>query len=261
LDYSEIRNSFIGLGVESGDFIVMHADAIVSAQIKCEKIDSKINLIYDTLIELLTDEGTLVVPDFTYSSTDDEEFNILETRSAVGLMSETFRIRKDTVRSSHPILSFSATGKYADLIAKSKFDTCFGSSSIFTTFHEKNAKIIYLGCSFDRITFTHYVEESIGVSYRYHKKFSGKIVDKDGISLDTVTDYYVRDLSIDSRIDLSLLKKALIQKNLIQIVNFGRFELGSVRANDFYDQSSFLIAEDQYALIKQKNILGESSDI
>ncbi len=251
MEFSHIRNSFRDAGLKRGDFVVMHADAIVSAQLSGEDANSKINLIYEALIELLSTEGTLVVPDFTYCSTRNELFSPAHTPSRVGLMSEIFRSRKDTVRSKHPIFSFSAIGRQSDMIAKSSIDSCFGSTSVFASFHKNNAKIIYLGCSFDRLTFVHYVEESTNVSYRYHKKFKGKIIDEREMTSEIVTDYFVRELKIDSQTDLSTLKKILIKKGLLKIANFGRFELGAVKANDFYDQASLLISKDEFSLIKQ----------
>ena len=51
--------------------------------------------------------------------------------------------------------------------------TCFGKNSLFDFLFKNKAKILCLGCSYNEITYTHFIEEKLNVDYRYNKKFKG----------------------------------------------------------------------------------------
>ena len=78
-----------------------------------------------------------------------------------------------------------------------KHSSCFGEDSPFFYFHKNNVKYLSIGVDYKFLGFTpvHYVEEKVGVSYRYFKNFKGKYIDKNGKQKDVTYKFFVKDLS------------------------------------------------------------------
>lgn len=112
-------------------------------------------------------------------------------------------------------------------------------------------KIICLGYDFDRVTFANYVEQYFGVPYRYMKNFSGYII-KDGNQKQLITSYYVRNVEINSILDLNFLKKELISQKKLFTSNIGRFSIIAIKTQDFLDCSIQLLKNNKFAFIKNE---------
>ena len=173
-------------------------------------------MLFDAFDEVLSSSGTLIMPSFTYSATKNEPFDVENTPSTVGDLSEYFRKMDDVIRSSDPNFSVLARGLRAKDFSNVSVDDAFGPDSAFGLVNKLNAWLVCLACSLDRITFTHFVEQKVGVKYRYTKKFPFEIV-KSSLTRTGQTKYYVRDLTIDSTINLSGLKEILTKKTMIFI--------------------------------------------
>ena len=146
---------------------------------------------------------------------------------------------------------FAAYGKNAEDFMNINFEDSFGLNSIFSKLLEHNVIISTLACSFNRVTFTHYVERVNNVDYRYDKYFRYSIIDEDKTITGKIK-YFVRDLERDTRTDLSLLKSRMMSKNKFMQVPIGRFLLNKVYCKDFYEEATALLLENPNALIREQ---------
>jgi len=247
---ADIHKVLKDAGIHPGDTLMIHGDSIVAAQLRyLHGIDAQMKEFFNQVINYLGKEGTLIVPTFTYSFTNNESFDVDNSESKVGLFSEHFRKMDGAVRSRNPLFSVAAIGKNQNYMKELSVTESFGENSIFDYLYEVNAKIMNLACDF-LITFTHYVEQDVGVSYRSFKTFKGTIVSKEkNEAIETL--YYVRDLGRKSEANLSILKKYLIEKNMLKIVPFGRFASYSVNSRNFYDAARYLLSIDETSLIEE----------
>jgi aminoglycoside 3-N-acetyltransferase len=246
---SNIHESLKNLGLGRADTVMIHGDAGLAAQYKWNTSEDRVTEFLSTIISYF-DKGTVVVPTFSYSATKGEVFLPLKTPSEVGLFSEKFRLFKGVKRSHHSIFSVGCIGEKAKIFSESSTKDCFGPQTFFDKFHENNGKILTLGCSFDRVTFVHYVEQSAGVPYRYLKQFNGIVQTGTKISKEKVS-YFVRDLNLHTEIDLKLLEDTAINEKKMIKSRFGRYTARLISASDFYDIAIKLLDENQHALIKE----------
>jgi len=244
----DITNAFQQCGVKKGDVMMLHADAIVLAQIPDMTSQERFQLLFDALFEVLGEEGTLVMPAFTYSFTKGEDFDPAGTPSTVGALTEYFRHLPGVLRSRHPIFSIAARGKLAETYANTPIDDCFGAGCPFDLLVQHDAWIGCIACGFDRITFVHYVEQQAKVDYRFFKTFSGNLVDSQGSHKASVR-YLVRNLERETDTDLTRLKAHMERKKLLATLPVGRVGLTVVRARHFLQEAQVLLAEDPVALI------------
>ena len=247
----DIKQSFKNVGISPNDTIMIHGDAGVAAQITNVAINHRLNFLIDEIINFIGNQGTLIVPTFSYSFTKNQDFDVHNTPSDLGAFSEAFRTHPDSLRSKNPNFSVSSIGKDSGKYINSRIDDCFGSETAFDLLFKDNAKIVCLGCNFSRITFVHYVEQNIGVKYRYFKKFFGRIVDNGHIE-EIENRYYVRDLSIESQGELEEIKKAATEKRVLSQTTFGRFPLFSIGVEDFFLIATELLRKNPYALTEHR---------
>ena len=243
---SDISKHLKNLGLSDSETIMIHGDAGVAAQYIFENSsDSAQSFIFELLDYFK--KGTIIVPTFTYSATKGEVFNPIKTPSEIGQFSEKFRLIKGAHRSSHPIFSVSCIGKQAEYFVESKMTDCFGEGTFFDKLYRNNVKILALGCNLNRVTFVHFVEQSLNVSYRYFKNFKAKIKKQNKVEEVNVR-YFVRKLDFKRSLDLTDFEsKAISLKKLIK-KPFGRFSSSLISSKDFFDISSLLIKHNEYAL-------------
>lgn len=248
---ADLVAAFRQCGLKAGDLLMLHADALVLAQLPPMSTAQRYDTLFAALDEVLGPSGTLVVPTFTYSFTKGEAFDVAASPSTVGALTEHFRTLPGVRRSRDPIFSVAVRGALADAFAAAPVGDCFGPDSVFGLLDRHQGWIACLGCSLDRVTHTHYVEQSVAVDYRYFKDFSGRLIDADQTAQDATVRYFVRDVDRQTDIDLSRLRARLSDRGLLTSAPVGRVALIAVPCRAFAAEAQALIAEHPSALIAE----------
>jgi aminoglycoside 3-N-acetyltransferase len=245
---SKIKDHLFNLGISPDDTVLLHGDAGITSQYIYENDVDPVVGFFDEVRTYLS-KGTILVPSFTYSATKGELFNVLKTPSDVGLFSEKFRLLDGVVRSHHPIFSICAFGKCSPYFTNAIVEDCFGEGTFFDVVYRKNVKIITLGCALERITFVHFIEQKLNIPYRYLKTFAAQVLYA-GIHENFDVSYFVRDLKIDTKLNLSPLEREALRQNKMVVKPFGRFKARNISSKDFFQIGSQLLTEDKYALVR-----------
>lgn len=166
----KIKNGLTDLGIKKGDVILMH-----SSYRSLGDVDGGAKTFFDAFLEVLGEEGTLILPALSYNRVNFENpcFDKEETPGCVGYLPEFFRTSVTGVlRSLHATHSCCAVGKFADEFVKNheKDTTPVGENSPFTKLPKYNGKILMLGCGTKFNTSMHGVEELADVPYVLDKK-------------------------------------------------------------------------------------------
>ena len=176
--------------------------------------------------------GNIVVPTANLNYTNTSKiYNPKKTKSyAMGIFSEYVRNQKNSFRSDHPLWSFTGIGKnIKKVLGKTSF-SAYGKGSVFDNLLNFNSYFICLGKPNSSIGMIHYVENLIGVPYRYNKeiyvkvKKNNKIVNKYCLlgvrfkSKDIISDY---NTSIIKELNkMKTFKKIKLYKGEIYICNY-----------------------------------------
>jgi aminoglycoside 3-N-acetyltransferase len=248
-----LLSSFKEIGIRSSDTVLLHCDANVLAFVQGDDVPRRANRWFEALFDVLGPEGNLIVPTFTYSFTAGEIYDPAKSPSGVGALSEHFRFMPGVKRTLDPIFSFAAHGPAAQQLAVLAPATCFGPGSVFEFLEKQNARLVFAGCSFDRATFVHYVEQKRTVSYRYFKRFAGRVSMENGNLVETSVDYFVRDLHRKTCTNLARLKSRLLADGKMKTAAFERVQLLGVSAQDFLREANALLDENETALIEEGN--------
>lgn len=167
--------------------------------------------IIDSIMSLGVDN--VLMPTFTFSFCNREDFDVQNTKSSMGILTEYFRKMKGVKRSCDPMMSVAMIGKDYSVIDDISNNSC-GENCTYDLLHKKgNCKFLFLGNRMsDCMTYTHYIEVVEKVPYRYAKEFKGYVINN-GIKEEKT--YYLdvryKDVEafLDRRVDDLILQNAV----------------------------------------------------
>lgn len=162
-------------GLQRGDAVLLH-----SSLRRIGWINGGSQALVQSFLDVLGEEGTLVVPTHTGDNSDPAKwecppvpedwwqtirdtmpaFDSQTSRTrAMGVVPETVRTWHGAVRSQHPQTSFTAVGAKAKYITSDHgLDSMLGEKSPLARLEELNAKVMLLGVGFDTCTCIHLAE-------------------------------------------------------------------------------------------------------
>ena len=191
-----LKQDFKKLGIRPGLVVLMHSSL--------SKIGWTVGgpvAVIRALMQILTSEGTLIMPTFSGDNTDPSQWenppvpeswwniirnempayhpDITPTRG-MGSVVETFRKWPKVVRSNHPASSFAAWGKYAEIITKNhELSADLGEDSPLARIYELDGYILLLGISHENNTSLHLAEyRSDYLQKRYKLNGSAMVINK-----------------------------------------------------------------------------------
>jgi aminoglycoside 3-N-acetyltransferase len=183
-------------GIEEGDTVLIHSSLGKSMRdIRKRGLDTSATLVLGSFLDAVGPSGTLLLPLFNFDFTKGVPFDIRNTPSRMGILTEAARQHPGAVRTGHPIYSFAVIGAGADRFKGVNNYSGYGPDSPFAILRELDGKIAILDLPDQRsMTFYHHVEEMNNVPYRYHKTFAGNYTGSDGTTSRRTYSLFVRDL-------------------------------------------------------------------
>lgn len=172
------------IGVTAGDCLIVHSSFKSLGLTSASSLD-----VIHTLLKAVGNEGTVIMPTFTYSCAGIrgvKPFNPATTPGRnTGILTETLRKYPGAFRSRHPTHSVTALGRYAEHItANMENASPIGLYSSFHRAYRLNGKILLLGVGNSRNSMLHLAEVMAGLPYNDipFREFWGRtaLVEKDG---------------------------------------------------------------------------------
>ena len=144
------------------------------------------------------------MPTFNFDFCKGKPFSRESTKSQLGILSESLRLHRDSLRTAHAINSCSFIGNRSKTFSKVDTQDVYAQDGIFAKMLEEDFQILLLGTSFQSISFVHLAESRVNVPYRYYKDFIGFCKDYDHDSGTKKTyQMFVRDLNLNPILKLS----------------------------------------------------------
>ena len=229
----DLYNVLEKLSIQKGDVLCVHSQ-LYSLGTPLLPREEFLHIIIKVLQDLVGNKGMLIMPTFSYSFCKGEIYDINETPSTVGVLTEYFRKLLDVRRTNHPIFSFAIWGdrveEYLDI-----GPDAFGFDSVYGKMLRDNGKLLMLGAN-KGYTFYHIAEEHINVSHRYFKNFSGQVRNERGMLYHTNVPYFVRDLSIKSSVDEKKVETFLLENGCQKQITFGKGTISIIDCKNMYDK-------------------------
>ncbi|NOZ33894.1 MAG: AAC(3) family N-acetyltransferase [Chlorobi bacterium] len=234
-------------GINKGDVLLVHSSLkrLINEVKNRKNIVITPHIVYDSLINSLGSNGTLILPLFNFDFPKTKTFDIINTPSHMGMLTEIARLDKSSIRTGHPIYSFAVIGKKSNEFANIDNYSGYGKDSPFAKIKELNGKIAIIGLSDQRsMTSYHFVEEQKQVEYRYYKEFTGDYFDKTGNKNKKTYALYVRNLEKGITTDVNRMMDYLWENGFYKGDKFDEgLGMRTIKFNDFYNEVEKKIEE------------------
>lgn len=190
----DLINKFSQLGIKQGDTLLVHASLSSLGYVV-----GGAEALFLALRDIIGEQGTIVVPSQTVEISDPASWQYppvpqewhdvirdampaysknLSYSKAMGAFSQFIGILPDSIRSNHPMYSFTAIGeKASEIIGQDSFDFPFGDESSLGRMYSIGAKVLMIGTDFETNTSLHLAENRLNREVIHEKS---KIVTKDG---------------------------------------------------------------------------------
>jgi aminoglycoside 3-N-acetyltransferase len=170
IGYKEIVEGLIMLGVKKRDTLLVHSSLRVFGY-----VDGGSNTIVRALLNCIGSEGNLIMPTLSFRSVNEESpfFDVEETPSECGIVTEEFRSMSSVRRSIHPLSSAAAYGPQADFITAEHINTPCGATSPYYRVFQLEGSSLFLGAGLKSNTLLHVAEEMVCPPYLRYKTIPG----------------------------------------------------------------------------------------
>jgi aminoglycoside 3-N-acetyltransferase len=224
-------------------------------------LSSKVNflelpkIIFNQLFKKIGPNGTIVVPSHTFFLTKDRGvFDLKNTSSESGSLSNYIIKKKNTIRQIHPYSSCSAIGTKAKYICSNNTKHAYGPDSPFERMIKLNTKFISIGLPInENCSQVHHAEFNMGVPYRYTKEFSqkikiGKKIKHESFYLFVLYEQFIKKKRNKNKI---ILKNFLKTSKIIK-KRFGKSYIYQYSMKDFYLKTLNLMKKDIFCWMGSK---------
>lgn len=160
-DSGQLLQALTNLGLRRGDVVMVH-----SAYSPYNGFRGSPDQVIDVCWKIIGPSGTILMPSATYNgsteqfATSGQVFDVRNSSSAMGILSEIFRLQERTVRSQNPAHPILASGNRAAWFTEGH-DACTyscGEGSPFAKLLEADGKALFFDVQLRYMMFLHHVE-------------------------------------------------------------------------------------------------------
>lgn len=239
LTESEVKNILIQNGIKTGDVLMVH-----SSLSKLGYVDGGAPILISALTNTVGSDGTILMPSFPAIGFNydhlkkDPLFDLRNTPSKMGIVTEVFRTMPGVLRSLHPTDPVCVFGNDAEYFIKDHFGqlTPYNSQSPFMRLIERKGKILLIGVKLESVTNFHTPEDAI-LNFKfpvYHKKvFTVRMKDMNGKGLNMVTKVHDPEMSKKRR--CNDLEKAFLDNGIMSKFKMGQADCYLIDARSMHD--------------------------
>ena len=225
-------------GLRRGDAVLL-SSYISRILLNCKEHGERFNpnLFFDSILDVIGEEGTLLIPTYSWDFCHQTAFDYKKTKSQVGVLGDQALRNPKFQRTRHPLYSFAVAGKDQQLLCDMNNVSSFGSDSPFAYLERVHAKQVMMDVEYDQLwgfTYVHYVEEKVvdKIPYRFLKTFEAPYIDENGETTIRHYSMLVRNLDMEVVNELppmaeALVMKGILKSNLINGINYGVVDLNA----------------------------------
>jgi aminoglycoside 3-N-acetyltransferase len=166
--YHDIEKGLRELGLKNGDTLLVH-----SSLCSFGSVEGGPDTVIQALLDVIGSRGNLVMPTLSFSSINEQDpfFDVNETPSDCGIVTETFRKRPGVIRTVHPFSSAAVFGPDASYLAEDHAPTPCGIDSPYYKVYKLRGYSLFMGVGFKSNTLFHVAEEIETPPYMRYKFF------------------------------------------------------------------------------------------
>lgn len=248
---NRVKKDLQSMGLKEGDWVLLHSSLSSLGYVK-----QGANTVIDAMMEVIGRGGLFMVPTFTFTNFT-PFFDPQKTPSQMGLITETLRQRKESVRSLHPRHSVGVMGREAKQVVQGHLEAgSVGKGSPVDKLAKRGGYVLLLGVGHTVNTTIHTAEVYAELPYLYTVKDSPDFPQQAVVKIPD-EDKSFRERKV--KVELApyptcsegfwKLEPVMRDKRQIRYGKVGQAHCQLMRAKDIIDTASSLLRKDPEALL------------
>ncbi len=223
------------IGADDCETLFIHSDLLFGRAPTDFNRREYLGILYQVIEKL--EVRNVIVPAFTYSFCNKEDFDVRASRTSMGAFSEFVRRKEGRYRTHDPLLSVSVP-----LCLKRRFEQVghhsLGEGSAFDILHTMDGvKFLFLGArQGECFTYVHYVEKMLDVPYRFDMAFQGRVKDEEGKVEERTQTIHTRCYGVRLPESYDYFEQRLIEEGYVKKKRFGDSFVSCLAETDAYQQ-------------------------
>ena len=174
-----LKQALLRIGAAECDALFIHSDVMFGHPAPGFRRSQYLSILHEIIFSL--NVRNLIVPTFTYSFCNGEDYYVAASKTSMGVFNEYLRKQPDRYRTDDPLLSVSVPESLRDDFSKIGNHSLGKDSAFDVLHHMKNVKFLFFGAEMaECFTYVHFVEKMLDVPYRFDMPFTGNIIYPDG---------------------------------------------------------------------------------
>lgn len=174
-----IKNALLEVGADQCETLYIHSDIMFGMPVSGMKRKEFLDILYEQIKGLRV--KNIIVPTFTYSFPNHEDYDVINSRTSMGAFNEYVRKMEGRYRTDDPLLSVSVPNGLKKMFGHVSRDSLGKGCALDIVHHMEDVKFLFFGAEMGEcFTYVHYVEKMMDVPYRFDMLFEGNVVYPDG---------------------------------------------------------------------------------
>lgn len=230
-------------GAMDCETLFIHSDVMFGKPAEGFRRKEYLNVLYSIITNLGVKR--IIIPTFTYSFCNHEDYDILNSKTFMGAFNESVRKRDDQFRTDDPLLSVSVPQTMKKEFEKISHHSLGEGSSLDIIHHMKNVKFLFFGAEMaECFTYVHYVEKMMGVPYRFDMRFSGNVIYPDGRTIEREQFIYTQCYGAKLPMKYVYFENEMEDKGILKKTRLGDKFISCISEKDAYREIESKISEN-----------------
>lgn len=229
----DIKQALFNVGADQCDTLFIHSDIMFGSLIRGIKRIELLDVLYEQIQTL--NVRNIIVPTFTYSFPNGEDYDIANSRTSMGVFNEYVRNKNGRYRTEDPLLSVSVPDHLENLFSNISCHSLGDGSALDILHHMDNVKFLFLGAEMGEcFTYVHYVEKMMNVPYRFDMPFKGRVIYPDGTVKIRVQTIHTQCAGVSLPAKYDYFEKEMENKSYLKKCYLGNKYIACLSENDAY---------------------------
>jgi aminoglycoside 3-N-acetyltransferase len=245
ISVEDLHESLLQVGAADCETLFIHSDIMFGTPARGFRRTELLEALYQVIVSL--NVPNVIIPAFTYSFCNHEDYDVLNSKTSMGSFNEYYRKKEYRYRTHDPLLSLSVPEKLRPLFESVSEHSLGVGSGLDIVHHMKDVKFLFLGADVGNcFTYVHYVEKILDVPYRFDMPFEGNIIDENG-NVSQKTQYIhtqCAGVQLPERYDY--FEKDLLTKGKLQQCQYGDKFISCISEKDAYEEIVHNIEKNKF---------------
>lgn len=248
-DTGDVVSALREIGAADCETLFIHSDITFGMPEKDLRRTDYVKGLYGAIEEIGV--KNLIVPTFTYSFCNHEDFDVRNSRTSMGALNEFIRKQPGRYRTLDPLLSLSVPCGLKERFCHLSNHSLGEGSGLDVVHHMDGVKFLFFGArQGECFTYLHYVEKMLDVPYRYDQEFHGNVTDYDGSTGVAVQYIHTHCYGVRIPANYDYFEEELEEKGIVRKKRLGNRHVSCISEKDAYEQIVSRIFRDPFYFVE-----------